>query len=211
MICFNDSYQNSNKRAFDLMVWNDKNGFPGDVIYNRNEVMVETGEAVNGFYNYSVIDGIPVNGVFYVGWRQRSETFLNVGLDINTPNKGRQLYWLNGQWHQSQVNGSIMIRPVVGKRDMTDSSKHNDSDYQKNVEISVYPNPATDFIKVETKNIDEVGPTWITIADLNGNELIKTQNFREQIDISSLKPGVYFVFYGLKGNFSGYSRLIKVR
>ena len=30
-ICFNDSYLDANKRAFDLMVWDDNNGIPGNV------------------------------------------------------------------------------------------------------------------------------------------------------------------------------------
>ncbi len=42
-ICFNDSYMNANKRAFDIMVWKDNNGIPGDVIYSVEEVMVEQG------------------------------------------------------------------------------------------------------------------------------------------------------------------------
>ena len=32
-ICFNDSYQDANKREFDLMVWANDDGFPGDVLY----------------------------------------------------------------------------------------------------------------------------------------------------------------------------------
>jgi len=210
MICFNSSYQNSNTRAFDLMVWNDNNGVPGDVLYRRDDIMVETGEQINGFYNYAVIDGIPVNGIFYVGWRQRSETFLNVGLDINTPNMGRQWYWLNGQWNQSQVKGSLMIRPVVGKPDISASTDSKNSNKQ-NIEISVYPNPATDFISVEAKDIDQAAPTSITVTDLYGKELIRTQNSGEQINISSLKPGIYIVIYSSNGNHLGQSRLIKVR
>jgi hypothetical protein len=217
MICFNDSYQNSNIRTFDLMVWNDNNGIPGDVIYKRDEVLVETGDRINGFYNYEVIDGIPINGTFYVGWKQRSETFLNVGLDINTSNKGRQLYWLNGTWQQSHVNGSIMIRPVVAGRGTADSENNNDDDDdnnqndKKNIQITVYPNPATDFIRIATKNIDETKPALVTITDFSGRELIKIQNSGEQINISSLKPGIYFVSYNIKGIYLGYCRLIKAR
>ena len=221
MICFNDSYQNSNRRTFDLMVWNDNNGIPGDVLYRRDEITVETGNKINGFYNYAVIDGIPINGTFYVGWKQRSETFLNAGLDVNTPNKGRQLYWLNGTWQQSQVNGSIMIRPVVagkhstnntGNNDKDDNNNHNDHDYKKqNIEITVYPNPATNFIKIATKNVDETQPALVTITDFSGRELIKTQNSGEQINISSLKPGIYIVSYNIKGRYLGYSRLIKAK
>ena len=113
-ICFNDSYLDANKREFDLMVWDNDNGFPGNVLYSVEEVMVEQGNIINGFYNYTFPEGVVVNGIFYVGWKQRSESFLNVGYDINTPHAGKQFYWLNGEWSQSQVAGSIMIRPVVG-------------------------------------------------------------------------------------------------
>ena len=62
------------------------------------EVMVEQGNIINGYYNYRLPEGVVVNDVFFVGWRQRSETFLNVGYDINTPHSGKQYYWINGEW-----------------------------------------------------------------------------------------------------------------
>ncbi|MDR2887775.1 MAG: T9SS type A sorting domain-containing protein [Bacteroidales bacterium] len=219
MICFNDSYQRSNRRAFDLMVWDDSNGVPGNVIYSREEVMVETGDMINGFYTYTVDGEVPVNGTFYVGWKQRSETFLNAGLDVNTPNMGRQLYWLNGTWQQSQVNGSLMIRPVMGKSNAAapvpapgnSNQGGNATEQNRNTGISVYPNPATDFIKVTAENSSAAEPLLITVTDINGKELIRTQNSGEQIDISSLAPGIYFVFNVINGKRSGYGRLIKAR
>ena len=42
-ICFNDSYLNANKRSFNLMVWDDNDGLPGNVLYSGDEVMVEQG------------------------------------------------------------------------------------------------------------------------------------------------------------------------
>ena len=106
-ICFNDSYMDANKREFDLMVWDNNNGIPGNILYTKEEVMVEQGSMINGFYNYTIPEGVMVNDIFYVGWRQRSETFLNVGYDVNTPNAGKQFYWLNGEWRQSQVPGVL--------------------------------------------------------------------------------------------------------
>ncbi len=47
-----------------------------------------------------------LNDIFYVGWKQRSETFLNAGYDINTPNNGRQFYWLNGEWRTVTGTGN---------------------------------------------------------------------------------------------------------
>jgi len=74
-ICFNDSYQNANEREFDLVVWNNNSGLPGDIIYTREQAMVEQGTGINGFYNYLIPEGVVVNGIFYVGWRQGQSHF----------------------------------------------------------------------------------------------------------------------------------------
>jgi hypothetical protein len=207
-ICFNDSYLNSNKRAFDLMVWEDNNGIPGNVIYTEEEVMVEQGDMINGFYNYNIPDGIMVNSTFYVGWRQRSETFLNAGFDVNTPNTGRQFYWLNGEWRVSQVPGSIMIRPVVGERLKTTSI--DDIYYNDKSLINVWPNPATDYVNFNSGELQLSGLTYISVLDIYGRELLKVP-FSEQINISSLHEGVYFIITTMNGRPVGYNRIIKTR
>lgn len=207
-ICFNDSYKDASKRAFDLMVWDDNKGIPGNILYTGEEVMVEQTNRINGFYSYRITDGVPVNGVFYIGWKQRSETFLNAGLDLNTPNKGRQLYWLNGEWQQSQANGSLMIRAVVGTLEKTTSI--NDLYNRKQNLVMISPNPARDYITVTTGEINNPELSMITVTDLNGRELIKCRN-TGQINIASLHEGIYIVIISTAGKPTGYSRLIKVR
>jgi hypothetical protein len=207
-ICFNDSYRDANKRAFDLIIWDDNKGVPGNILYRGEEVMVEQASRINGFYNYTVTDGIPIDGIFYVGWKQRSETFLNAGLDVNSPQNGRQLYWLNGEWQQSQVYGSIMIRPVVGAPLKTTSIE--DLILRKQNKVLIWPNPSSDFITVSTTDSENDELTWVRITDLNGKELINCQN-SGQINISSLKQGIYIVTTTISGKVAGNSRLIKVK
>ncbi len=207
-ICFNDSYLQANKREFDLVVWDNNNGLPGNIIYARESVMVEQGNVINGFYNYTIPEGVVVNNIFYVGWRQRSETFLNVGYDVNTPHAGKQFYWLNGVWNQSQVPGSIMIRPVVGSPLLITSIKDT---YSKNKNLmSFWPNPATDYININTGEVQLYGTAFISITDLNGHELIKVP-FSERVDISSLHEGIYFLIISMNGRPVEYNRLIKTR
>ena len=207
-ICFNDSYLQANKREFDLVVWDNNNGLPGNIIYARESVMVEQGNVINGFYNYTIPEGVVVNNIFYVGWRQRSETFLNVGYDVNTPHAGKQFYWLNGVWSQSQVPGSIMIRPVVGSPLLITSIKDT---YSKNKNLmSFWPNPATDYININTGEVQLYGSAFISITDLNGHELIKVP-FSERVDISSLHEGIYFLIISMNGRPVEYNRLIKTR
>ena len=207
-ICFNDSYQHANQREFDLVVWDDNNGIPGNILYTREDVIVELGNGVNGFYTYTLPEGVVVNGVFYVGWKQRSESFLNAGYDVNTPNAGRQFYWLNGEWSQSQKPGSIMIRPVVGSP-LTITSVH-DTYYKKKNIMTIWPNPARDYINIEKGELQLSGSTDIIITDLNGHELIKVA-YSDKVDISSLHDGMYFLVLNINGTPAGYNRFIKSR
>jgi len=207
-ICFNDSYMNSNQRTFDLMVWDDNNGIPGNVLHTKQEILVKQGEGINGFYTYLIPEGVMVNDIFYIGWKQRSETFLNAGFDVNTPNGGRQLYWLNGGWIPSQKNGSIMIRPVVGKPLKTTSINDSYPD-SKNL-FRIWPNPASDFINIDAGELQLNGLAYVTIIDNTGRKLLEVP-YNERIDISSVSKGFFFVIVSINDRVVGLSRLIKIR
>lgn len=207
-ICFNDSYLEANKREFDLVVWDNNNGLPGNIIYTREQVMVEQGTGINGFYTYTIPEGVLVNGTFYVGWRQRSESFLNVGYDVNTPHAGKQFFWLNGAWNQSQVPGSIMIRPVLGSPLKITSVK--ETSYKNKNKLNFWPNPAKDFINIDTGDSQLSGSAYIKITDLNGHDLINIP-YSERVDISSLHDGMYIVVVTMNGIPVSYNRLIKTR
>ena len=170
--------------------------------------MVEQGNVINGFYNYTIPEGVVLNDIFYVGWKQRSESFLNVGFDVNTPHSGKQFYWLNGEWRQSQVHGSIMIRPVIGAPLMITSI--NDTYYKNKNLMSIWPNPANDYVNIDPGELQLYGTSYITLTDLNGHELMKVP-FNERIDISSLHEGIYFLIINSNGLPVGYNRLIKMR
>ena len=86
-ICFNDSYRMQISRSFDLMVWDDNDGDSGNVIYSQAEDDGYTGTKIQRFLHLHFTEWVTVNyDTFYVGWKQRSETFLNAGFDVNTPN-----------------------------------------------------------------------------------------------------------------------------
>ncbi len=206
-ICFNDSYMNANQRTFGLMVWKDDNGVPGDVIYSRQEVMVEQGDDINGFHTYFLPSGVAVNNIFYVGWKQRSETFLNAGFDINTPHRGNLLYWMNGSWFTSQMSGTLMIRPIVGPPVNTSV---NDVYLNKRNRLHFYPNPASEYIMFDHKDLPDNNLYTVSVIDLSGRELLKVP-LHDKIDISFLHQGIYIVTLSRKGLSVGQSRLIKTK
>jgi len=206
-ICFNDSYMNANLRTFDLMVWDDNGGVPGNILASVKEVKVEQGEEINGFHTYILPDGVMVNNTFYVGWKQRSDSFLNAGFDINTPHEGRLLYWINGIWSVSGKTGSIMIRPVIGHPLIT---AINDVANKIKSDVNFWPNPANDFINFDPDEIPAYGLTYISIIDLQGKELLKVP-LSEKIDISTLHEGIYFIITSRNGRRTGYNRLVKTK
>ena len=206
-ICFNDSYLNTNRRAFDLMIWDDVDELPGNVLYTLENVIVEPEKSLNGFYTYVLPEGVEVNGTFYVGWRQRSETFLNAGFDVNTSNGGRQLYWLNGDWFQTQMQGSLMIRPVVGQALKTTSIKKPPPETQR--EYRLWPNPATDYINLDCSDLALASSARVIIIDLQGRELLNVP-YNARIGISELKPGIYTVVTTIHGRRTGHLRFVKI-
>ncbi|HKK42193.1 MAG TPA: hypothetical protein VJ963_07275, partial [Bacteroidales bacterium] len=62
-ICFNDSYMESNKRTFDLIVWDDDNGLPGNILYSQDNVLVQQGSDINGYYTYKLSEPVMVSDV----------------------------------------------------------------------------------------------------------------------------------------------------
>jgi hypothetical protein len=206
-ICFNDSYMNSNLRSFDLMVWGNSDGHPGNILYSLEEILVKQGDDINGFHTYGLPSPVPVNGIFYIGWRQRSETFLNAGIDINTPHNGKQYYWINGNWNVSQITGTLMIRPVLGTFLKTPV---NEVVYSRNNTLRFWPNPASDFITIDPGDSQDTQNLNITIYDLQGRKLISVP-WREKLDISSLNEGLYFITTYRNGIPAGQGRLVKTR
>jgi hypothetical protein len=204
-ICFNDSYLNANQRLFDLMVWDDNNGLPGNLLYTKEEVTVKPGDEINGFQTYTLSTGIMVNGIFYVGWKQRSETFLNAGIDVNTPHGEKQFYWINGNWNQSQITGTLMIRSVVGA---PLSTGIRDILYQTRNKLHFWPNPAGEVITVDKSEFPADGLTYISIIDLYGRELIK-EPLSNSIDISGLHEGIYIIVARRNGVILSTNRLIR--
>jgi hypothetical protein len=204
-ICFNDSYLNANQRLFDLMVWDDNNGLPGNLLYTKEEVTVKPGDEINGFHTYTLSTGIMINGIFYVGWKQRSETFLNAGIDVNTPHGGKQFYWINGNWNQSQISGTLMIRPVVGA---PLSTGIRDLIYQTRSKLHFWPNPASEFITIDKSEFPVEGLTYISIIDLYGRELIK-EALTDKIDISGLHEGIYIIVASRNGVILSTNHLVR--
>ena len=108
---FNHTLNDANERYFNLMVWQDNNGKPGEVIYSQLNEKVEYSSNLLGFHTYMLDEPVPVNGIFYIGWEQQSSENLNLGYDRFNNAQENIYYNSTGEWFQSIYNGALMMRP----------------------------------------------------------------------------------------------------
>ena len=63
---------------------------------------------------------------------------------------------------------------------------------RRNMELIIYPNPATDFIRIKNMEIIDLYDCWIEIFDVYGKSILK-QKYEDKIDVSALKAGYYIL------------------
>lgn len=189
---FNNTIGNASQQYFFLTVWDDNNGQPGNVIYEKAGLRPEYDSEIFKYITYELENPILVNGTFYIGWRKTTGDNLNVGFDQYSNHQTEIYYATGGAWSTSSYQGSLMLRPILG------SSKQAyvgiESPTTKEADFSIYPNPAKDnilYIKGDESVLSD-GNTTIQIFHSNG-QLIYNSKYSNSIDISELSQGIYFV------------------
>ena len=185
---FNRTFNDANYNFFDIVVWRDNNGKPGEIIYTLADQRPIWNDSL--IYNYSFYkfdEVVKVNSVFYIGLRQQYTKSINIGFDSSNDNRQYNFYDAGEGWKNSSFPGSLMIRPVVGKTpyfvgvDENMEVKHN---------LTVYPNPARDVVNLE--GLDENNCREIQIYDLTGRA-VKRSGYSNRLNVSDLSDGVYFL------------------
>jgi D-alanyl-D-alanine carboxypeptidase len=95
-------------------------------------------------------------------------------------------------------NNSFMLRlidylatlpPTVATKDVNDFGN-----------ISVYPNPTSDYIRIKNKT----GQAQISILDIHGREVYRNENYEDNslIEVADFEAGIYFVVTEKNGSYS---------
>lgn len=199
-IYFNHVMNNGNQKYFYLTVWTHENGFPGDTLIRMEGVRPEFNDEINGFVYYTLSRPIYIDTTFYIGWTKTTDDMLNCGFDVNNIANQNLFVNITGEWQQSQIPGAIMIRPVFGYEPaMTVVSPTTSS-------FAIYPNPARDVIFIDTEKEFE----YIEIFDINSRIVLK-QKFAQNLDISTLENGIYFVMLTSKNKSGSVQKLFITR
>ena len=170
-----------NQISFQLTVWDDNNGIPGNILYQKQEYPKHT--PTNHFHFYYLDSLFQLTDVFYVGWQQNSSDMLNIGLDKNNSANNYMFYNVGGSWNNSQYSGSWMIRPIVSMEDVSLSVDNNKNKFK------FFPNPAKNKINIKlSSNLN-----YIKLFDISG-KLILYKKFNSnniRLNVSSFSRGTY--------------------
>ena len=188
MLYFNRTYADANQTTFKLTVWDDSQGKPGEIVYQKNGVRPRFSDSLNKYSIYRIDPTFIPKGTFYVGWIQTSQDMLNIGFDMNTDNQDKLYYNIAGDWVKTKYSGSLMIRPIFGRMHQTPTGIITPT---SQTDFSVYPNPANEFISIRSDNAEI---NALQIINITGKVVLNERGSRlESINIQNLTEGIYIV------------------
>ncbi|MBI2257448.1 MAG: T9SS type A sorting domain-containing protein [Flavobacteriia bacterium] len=192
-ISFVPTVVDTRNELFYLTLWDDVNNQPGNVLYqddffSARSPSYEYDDSL-GFTNYYFKDTmpIPINGTFYIGWKQEGIKRLNIGMDRNIDASNHILYSINNEfsWENTQFNGALLMRPIFSSELNYDLSLDKNSIQKPS--FNVFPNPGTDVLNFSTSN----NTPSFSIFNLNGQKLLMSTS--HSINVSSLSSGLYII------------------
>jgi hypothetical protein len=83
------------------------------------------------------------------------------------------------------------------------------SENGRNIELIIYPNPATDFISIKNIEALNLHNCWVEVFDICGKSILK-QKYEDKIDVSALKAGYYMLKVTSSNVNMNISRFVKL-
>lgn len=200
---FNRTFNDANFNFFDIVVWKDNNGKPGQVAYTlQNQRPIWDDSLLYAFSNYTFNEVVKVNSTFYVGIRQQYPKSINIGFDTSVDNHQYCFYDAGEGWKNTSFVGSLMIRPVMG----SDAYFLDvDENQEAKNELVLYPNPANDMVRID--GIDANSANEIVIFDIAGRA-VKHYQYCNELNVSDLQNGAYMLRVVMNDGSSMTSKLL---
>lgn len=202
--------QSEGSKGFRIVLWGGDNNGPGavistDTIFKPRYYM---DKSTNEFSEYKLIrPKFLAAGVYYVGIQQLAienpSDIITVGFDRNTDHRTSMYYDAGSGWTQSNIPGSVMIRPVFGKILPPPVGIH-EAQTPANLSVKIYPNPASDEVTLLSEEpitasymiVNAMGQV-MSNGEMNGKSVnIHTQHLADGIYFLSLKTGTQLVQQG---------------
>lgn len=197
-ICFNRTRGDENAQIpFNLCIWSNEGGCPGITLYKDPVQQFTEVGGINSYVRYKLTTPQLVNGSIFVGFEQANNAYINIGFDRNNDVSDRIYYRTATSWQRSILKGALMMRPCFGQFALSDIS----SPTPKDCEVTVYPNPAKDYITIERQEAFGESAN-VQIIDIKGT-ILREMPYSECLYVGDLSRGVY-VLRIFPSNQSGF-------
>ena len=185
-LLFNHTLNDANNKYFDIVVWKDENGRPGQEVYRLGSQRPQWEEQIYRFHYYPFDKVTTLAGSFFIGIVQQSSSLINIGFDGSNDNSQYTFYNTNGSWQPTEMHGTLMIRPVVGP------SYYIGVEELESVSetVKLYPNPANNVLNINVSDDTEIVAT--SIYDLTGRRVYQNA-FTKAIPVGEFRDGLYFI------------------
>jgi len=212
---FNQMVTNVHLDLFALTIWSNiqVNGSGATVLHSMYDLttLYDTGLDAFHYYELDTPQFIP-KGTFYAGWVQDPtyEDLLNIGLDMNTNwDSTRLFYNTNGTWYASELPGTVMIRPVFGASATITGIKPDNSLANS---VDIYPNPANNAIYLKWNSKDHIPSSDLIteIYDPAGRLILSQTGYQDEINISTISEGFYFVKMSDRNSSASFTRKLVI-
>ena len=185
-LLFNHTLNDANNKYFDIVVWKDENGRPGEEVYRLSNQRPIWDEMPYTFAYYKFDRIVTMSGIFYIGLVQQSNGLINIGFDASNDNSQYNFFNVNGSWQQSDMHGSLMIRPVVGSSYYIDLYEM-ESELQT---VQLYPNPVRNTLYLKLSAGNTIAQACI--YDLTGRKVYQGGHVTE-IPVTEMNDGLYIL------------------
>jgi hypothetical protein len=128
-----------------------------------------------------------------VGVQQSTADNINIGFDYSNNREDRNKYKIyNDSWTTSSYQGSIMIRPVMGKPTGTNSPPSGNSNSKS---VTVFPNPLTSERQIHIQKPDSFADEHtitLKIYDGIGKQCYESP-YKPEITLEHLYNGMFII------------------
>jgi len=188
---FNKTFNNSNEKYFDLLIYKDNNGIPGEIVLRKEGLKPKWEDGLYHFYTYTFDEPIVLSGTFYVGWEQFDSGMLNIGFDTHLDRSDKIFYKIEESWYQSSYAGSLMIRPIIGS--VGGELVFGTNEINNKEKVKLFPNPTNNSFRVDLSDISNPELAQIEIYNLYGGTVLKRIGISGSFNVSNFAKGVYIV------------------
>ena len=217
---FNLARDSANAKSFRIVVWADNNEQPGKELSNSKVNSPTFSDGLNQFITYKLPKPIEIKRgqPFYIGWKQLSETFLNIGYDANSMPGSVTFYNINNTWYPSLYAGALMLRPVFGKASGIPADAvplMPDAVQPATQNITAFPNPASDVVNLRYETADEgsVIPAAcrIDLFDMSGRFVRTITTTNGSFSVQGLENGLYLLRIYENNQFKATQKILVQR